>query len=327
MADSNSLRASDALENFLSSAGNFSYFQAVRNAQRLKEAGAIDDFEVKPSRTMALMSKSGSPDEPHISSAYLEGRRLILTTGFLAFYGYGSLLPEFLSRRLIQMRAEDNPDILSLLAFINNQIHKRVFDSLLIRYPVIAEVEFNKNEIKKTQLFRFAQQTLPSNLKEEFEEFLPELAPLFLVQHRSAYGVQKLLSIVLQISNPELVEADIRSVIVPRASRPKVGDQAGFRLGDNALIGNVVKNGSGNLSIQIFNIDIDLATRLVHNEQYLKNLKHLICFYLKRPLMVTLVFSLPIEIDLSIRLGSRQWNQLSRVGVTHSEDRGQRIEI
>jgi|TARA_B110000196_G_scaffold114932_1_gene100031 predicted component of type VI protein secretion system len=327
MADGNSLRTSDALKNFLSSAGNFTYFQAVRTAQRLREKGVIDDFEVKPSRTMALTSKSGRPDTPHISSAYLEGRRLVLTTSFLAFYGYGSLLPEFLSRRLIQMRAEDNPDVLPLLSFINNQIHKRVFESLLISYPVIAEVEFNKDEIKKTQLFRSAQQTLPSNLKAEFKEFLPELAPLLLIKHRGSYGVQKLLSIVLQISNPELIEAQIRNVIVPRESRPKIGERTGFRLGNNALIGNVVRNGSGNLGIRISDINIDLATRLVHDEEYLKNVKHLICFYLKRPLMVTLSFLLPVEVDTSIRLGSKKWNQLSRVGVTHSKKRGQRIEI
>ena len=327
MADGNSLRTSDALENFLSSAGDFTYFQAVRTAQRLREQGVIDDFEVKPSRTMALTGTSGTPDTPHISSACLEGRRLILTTSFLAFYGYGSLLPEFLSRRLIQMRAEDNPDVLPLLSFINNQIHKRVFDSLLVSYPVIAEVEFDKHEIKKTQLFRSAQQTLPSNLKTEFKEFLPELAPLLLIKHRGSYGAQKLLSIVLQISNPDLIEAEIRDVIVPRKSRPKIGERTGFRLGNNALIGNVVRNGSGNLGIRISDINIDLATRLVHDEEYLKNVKHLICFYLKRPLMVTLSFLLPVEVDTSIRLGSKQWNQLSRVGVTHSEERGQRVEI
>jgi len=43
--------------------------------------------------------------------------------------------------------------------------------------------------------------------------------------------------------------------------------------------------------------------------------------------MVTLSFLLPVEADTSIRLGSKQWNQLSRVGVTHSEKRGQYIEI
>ncbi|MBT7111388.1 MAG: hypothetical protein HN941_11080, partial [Proteobacteria bacterium] len=95
----------------------------------------------------------------------------------------------------------------------------------------------------------------------------------------------------------------------------------------NALIGNVVRNGSGNLGIRISDINIDLATRLVHDEEYLKNVKHLICFYLKRPLMVTLSFLLPVEVDTSIRLGSKKWNQLSRVGVTHSKKRGQRIEI
>ena len=116
-------------------------------------------------------------------------------------------------------------------------------------------------------------------------------------------------------------------MVVPRENRPKIGDRTGFRLGNNALIGNVVRNGAGNLGIRISDIDIDLATRLVHDEEYLKNLKHLICFYLKRPLMVTLSFLLPEEVDASIRLGSQQWNQLSRVGVTHAEDRGQRIEI
>ncbi len=39
MADGNSLRTSDALENFLSSAEDFTYFQAVRTAQRLREKG------------------------------------------------------------------------------------------------------------------------------------------------------------------------------------------------------------------------------------------------------------------------------------------------
>ncbi len=164
-------------------------------------------------------------------------------------------------------------------------------------------------------------------MKAEFKEFLPELAPLLLIKHRGSYGAQKLLSIVLQIPNPELIEAEIRNVIVPRESRPKIGERTGFRLGNNALIGNVVRNGSGNLGIRISDINIDLATRLVHDEEYLKNIKHLICFYLKRPLMVTLSFLLPVEVDTSIRLGSKQWNQLSRVGVTHSKKRGQHIEI
>ena len=326
MADLDRVRTSEPLADLCSRAGQFDYFQAVRLAHQLVSIGKITSFSVEPPLTMVNSASERSGDTPSVSGASLDDGHLTLYSTFCSLFGYGSITPEYFSRRLISNLSENQTDVLSLIRFLNNKIHELIFKSTLLHYPVVAELEFGRQEISNTLAFRSASQSMPKHLRSHFGEFLTQLSPIFLIKHRGLSGLRKLLTVVLGVPSVRLYECDVQKVVVPRDARPRL-DRGAFELGSSSLIGGQILDASANLAVHLDNAKLDLVSALLHDQGYLEAVKSLICFYIQRPLNIVLTFRLPEEVDPSIHLGSAKWNQLSKIGSLRTEQREQRITL
>lgn len=326
MADIDRLGTSKPLKHLCSKPGEFDYFQAVRLAHQLVSLGVIESFSVEPPLSMVNSVPSYSPGEPSISGVTLEDGRLTIYSTYSSLFGYGSITPEYFSRRLIASFSKNETEVLGLLRFLNSKLHELIFQSALLHYPVVAELEFGKTEIGKTLAFRSASQAMPGELRRHFGNFLTELSPIFMIKSRGLSGLRKLLRVVLGVPSVRLYECDVQKVVVPQSSRPSLGRDT-FELGSASLLGNQILDASSNLGVHLNNVNLSLASALLHDETYLAAVKSLICFYSQRPLNVVLSFRLPEEVDPSIRLGSAKWNQLSKIGILRSEERRSLITL
>ncbi len=326
MADIDRLGTSKPLNQLCSKPGEFDYFQAMRVAHQLVSLGVIESFSVEPPLSMANSVPSYSVGVPSISDASLEDGHLTIYSTFFSLFGYGSITPEYFSRRLISSFSENETEVLDFLRFLNNKLQELMFQAALLHYPVVAELEFGKNEISNTLSFRSASQAMPSELRRHFGEFLTELSPIFMIKSRGLSGLRKLLTVVLGVPSARLYECSVQKVVVPQSSRPSLGRDT-FELGSSSLLGNQILDATSNLAVHLNQPSLTLASTLLHDKTYLTAVKSLICFYVQRPLNVILSFRLPEEVNPSIRLGSAEWNQLSQIGILRSDERRQLITL
>lgn len=326
MADIDRLRTSKPLKHLCSKPGEFDYFQAMRLAHQLESLGVIESFSVEPPLSMANSVPSHSVGVPSISNASLDDGHLTIYSTFCSLFGYGSITPEYFSRRLISSFSENETEVLELLRFLNDKLHELIFQATLLHYPVVAELEFGKNEISNTLSFRSASQAMPKELRRYFGEFLTELAPIFIIKSRGLSGLRKLLTVALDVPSVRLYECDVQKVVVPQSSRPSLGRDT-FELGSSSLLGNQILDATSNLGVHLNEPSLTLASTLLHDPTYLTAVKSLISFYIQRPLNVILSFRLPEEVNPSIRLGSTEWNRLSQIGILGSDERRQLITL
>ena len=142
MAAIDRLGTSKPLKQLCSKPGDFDYFQAIRLAHQLMSVGVIESFSVEPPLSMANSAPSHSVGALSISGASLEDEHLTIYSTCFSLFGYGSITPEYFSRRLISSFSENETEVLELLRFLNNKLHEVIFQAALLHYPVVAEREF-----------------------------------------------------------------------------------------------------------------------------------------------------------------------------------------
>jgi type VI secretion system protein ImpH len=230
----------------------------------------------------------------------------LVTATFLGLYGVASPLPTFYTEDLLSEVADEVTSTRDFLDILHARLYAllfRVFGKYRTLLRVLEEGDAGEQE-RLFCLIGLGEPALRENLPGAWT--LLRYAGLLSQFPRSAAGLEAMLRDALGGIPVEAVPCLERMVKIPEDQRCVLG-RSGNRLGDEAVVGEEIRDRGGKFRLRVGPVDIERFQTLMPGGADHGKLASLTRFYLDAPLEFDIELLLAREAVHTTRLGAPRW--------------------
>lgn len=290
------------IEPLLVEGHRYAFFQALRLLRlHLGEEAFAQSVRVRPALTLSF-------PENDIVDIVREDDMLHITAAFFGLYGVTSPLPTFYTEDLIDEHLAGGSNSRSFLDIVHAALYPMLFKAWEKNRIWLAVTE-KKDGRRLNQLMALLglHHNAGALPQDNLQALLPH-AGNFNQYPRSAFGLQALVSGLLD-ELPVRVEPCVpRTVSIPPAARTRLGTQV-CTLGTDALLGRQIAECMGQAHVHVGPMSASLFERLLPGESLFTTISKAISHYVEEPITCSLGLQVEPAEREPIALGGG-WNRL-----------------
>jgi len=259
----------------------------------------VKRIRVRPELSLAFPETDITKIEPSASPGTYR-----ITAAFLGLYGASSPLPTFYTEDLLQEMGQDRSVSRDFYDIFNSRIYTLYFN-IWTYYHLFFNIYEEPSEPVLERLYCLAGlggDALRKALDDPFR--LLRYTGLATQFPRSAEGLRSILADGLDEPSLRITQCVERLAVIPTEQRLFLG-LTGNILGENAYLGQVIADRTGNFRVHIGPVDGETFARYLPDQPTFSQIGRLIGYYLDQPLNWDVEITLKTEGMSTIALGDR----------------------